>query len=209
VESDGLPYSLFSFSGLLPWTFFAQGVAQSAETLVAHQNLIQKVFFPRLILPLSAILAKALDLAFGLLFLTLMMLFYGATIHLGTTLYLPAVVLYLLAVSAATGIWLSALNVRYRDVHHLVPFVVQIGLFVTPVIYPASRVAEKLAEQGLPIWLYGLNPMVGAVESFRWAVFGGTAPIMFLVTGLLVTIPLLVVGVAYFDRMERTFADIV
>jgi lipopolysaccharide transport system permease protein len=209
VGSEGLPYALFSFAALLPWTFVSQGVAQAAESLVAHQNLIKKVFFPRLILPMSAVLSKILDFVVGFLFLILMMVYYGVTPTMGLV-HLPVLFLYALAVAAGFGIWLAVLNVEYRDVHHLVPFFVQIGLFVTPVIYPASRVEAKLGEFGVPAWLYGLNPMAGVVEGFRWALFGGRpAPTTLIVPGLLVAGLLLSSGVVYFRRVERTFADIV
>jgi lipopolysaccharide transport system permease protein len=210
VGSDGLPYPIFSYAGLLPWTLFAQGLTQASGSLVGSANLIKKVFFPRLVIPLSTILAGLVDFAVAFVVLIGLMAFYGIWPG-GAVLYaLPLLLLLALAVCLAVGLWLSAMSVEYRDVRYVVPFFVQLWLFVTPVIYPASRVSAKLAELGLPSWIYGLNPMAGVVEGFRWALLGaGSPPGPVLGASVAMTLLMLVSGAFYFRRMERTFADVV
>jgi len=209
IGSDGLPYPLFSLAALVPWTFFSTGLTQSTNSLVGSANLIKKVYFPRGIIPAAAVLAGLVDLALALC------MFFGALACYGwwpgaTVFLLPVAVIWICAVAFATGLWLSALNVDYRDVKFVAPFLVQIWMFVSPVIYPASRVTAALSKRGLPEWLYGLNPMAGVVEAFRYALLGTTAcPVSFFVAGAVVTALLLLSGVAYFKRMERTFADVV
>jgi lipopolysaccharide transport system permease protein len=209
VGSDGLPYPLFSYAGLLPWTFFAQGLTQSSNSLVSSANLIKKVYFPRLVIPLGAILAGLID--FLLAFLLLLVLMAHYSVWPSTTLvWLPFFLILALATSLGTGMWLAALNVKYRDVRYVVPFFAQIWLFVTPVIYPTSRVLGKLADAGLPGWLYGLNPMVGVVEGFRWALFGRIPfPAGVVLASSVVAALLVMSGAFYFRRMERAFADVV
>ncbi len=209
VGSDGLPYPIFSYAGLLPWTFFAQGLSQSSASLVGSSNLIKKIYFPRLVIPISSVLGGLVDFAVAFVVLIGMMAYYRIWPSVAVV-FLP--LLLLLAVGAALGVgtWLSALNVEYRDVRYVVPFFVQIWLFVTPVIYPASKVAGKLDELGLPSWLYGLNPMVGVVEGFRWALLGtGSRLGPVLAASAAVTVLLLASGALYFRKMERTFADVV
>ena len=172
VGSDGLPYPLFAFAGLLPWTFFSQGLLKSSESLVGSANLIKKVYFPRLIVPVSAILPGLVDIAVSFVVLFVLTAFYRAPLSAGLVT-IPFFLLLSLLASLGLGMWLSALNVQYRDVRYVVPFFVQLGLFVTPVIYPASRVLPRLEAAGLPAWVYGLNPMAGVVEGFRWGLFGG------------------------------------
>jgi lipopolysaccharide transport system permease protein len=209
IGSDGLPYPLFSFAGLLPWTFFSLGLSQSANSLVGSANLIKKIYFPRLIIPLAAVLTGVVDLVLAFLLLLGLMAFYGVWPS-AAIVWLPFFALLALATSFGAGMWLSALNVEYRDVRYVVPFFIQIGLFVTPVIYPTSKVLRKLAEAGLPGWLYGLNPMAGVVEGFRWALFGrGPGPVSVVVASTLVAALLVVSGAFYFRRMERTFADVI
>ena len=209
VGSDGLPYPLFSYAGLLPWTFFAQGLTQSANSLVSSANLIKKVYFPRLVIPLGAILAGLIDFLLAFLLLLVLMAHYSVW-PTATLVWLPSFLFLALATSLGTGMWLAALNVKYRDVRYVVPFFAQIWLFVTPVIYPTSRVLAKLAEAGLPGWLYGLNPMVGVVEGFRWALFGrGSFPGPVLAASGFVAAFLVASGAFYFRRMERAFADVV
>jgi lipopolysaccharide transport system permease protein len=209
VPSEGLPYPLFSYAGLLPWTFFAHGLTQSSDSLVSSSNLIRKVFFPRLVIPIASVSAGAVDFALAFSVLLGMMVFYGVWPTMAAFAIVP---LMLLAVttSLGAGLWLSALNVQYRDVRYVVPFFVQLWLFVTPVIYPASTVTARLRENGLPEWLYGLNPMAGVVEGFRWALLGvGTPPGPLLGASALVALALLASGALYFRRMERVFADVV
>lgn len=209
VGSDGLPYPLFSYAGLLPWTFFSQGLTQSSNSLVGSANLIKKVYFPRLVIPLGSILAGLVDVLLAFLLLLVLMGYYRAWPS-ATVVWLPLLLVLALATSLGAGLWLAALNVEYRDVRFVVPFFAQIWLFVTPVIYPTSRVLAKLADAGLPGWLYGLNPMVGVVEGFRWALFGRVPFPAGVVAASSVVASLLVVsGTFYFRRMERVFADVV
>jgi len=209
IGSDGLPYPIFSFAALLPWTFFAQGLTQSSQSLVGSANLIRKVYFPRFIIPLSAILAGVVDFALAFLVLLGMMAYFGIWPGI-TILFLP--ILLALAFTAALGIglWFSALNVEYRDIRYVLPFFVQIWLFVTPVIYPTSVVTERLARFHIPTWIYGLNPMVGVVEGFRWSLLGvESKPWPLIAASAGVSIFLVITGALYFARMEKTFADVV
>jgi len=209
VGSEGLPYPLFSYAGLLPWIFFAQALAQSSDSLVGSSHLITKVYFPRLIIPVASALAPAVDFGVALVVLLGMMASYGVwpTIHI---LYFPLLLALAFANALGVGMWLSALHVQYRDVRYMVPFLVQIWLFVTPVIYPGRRVIEYLAARGIPAWVYGLNPMAGVVEGFRWSLLGtGAAPASLIPASAAVAALLLVSGAFYFRRMERTFADVV
>jgi lipopolysaccharide transport system permease protein len=209
VGSDGLPYPLFSLAGLLPWTFFAQGLSQSSTSIVSDSSLITKVYFPRLVIPIAAVLSGLVDFGISFVVLLGMMVWYG-TWPTALAILLPLFLLLGMGAALGVGLWLSALNVEYRDVRYVVPFFIQIWLFVTPVIYPASRVASKLKELGLPVWLYGLNPMAGVVEGFRWALLrSGSLPVSVLTASVVVTIVLLVSGAYYFRRMERRFADVV
>ncbi len=209
VGSDGLPYPIFSFAGLLPWTFFAQGLTQSAGSILSSSNLITKIYFPRLVIPIASVLAGVVDFAIAFLILIVMMVWYGIW-PTAAVLWLP--LFFLLAVITAMGIglWMSALSVEYRDVRYVVPFLVQMWLFVTPVIYPASKVIAKLNEMGLPPWIYGLNPMAGVVEGFRWALLrSGSLNVPVLAASAAVSIVALISGAFYFRRMERSFADII
>lgn len=203
VPSDGMPYPVFTFCALLPWQLFANALTSSANSLVANQQLITKVYFPRLIIPISAVVAGLLD--FGISFLVLLgMMFYYGIVPTTAVLTLPFLILFAIATALAVGLWLSALNVQYRDVRYTIPFLTQFWLFVTPIAYPSSLVPESWRT------LYSLNPMVGVVEGFRWALLGKTGEIgpLVIVSALVVAI-LLFGGLVYFRRMERTFADIV
>ncbi len=209
VGSDGLPYPLFSFAGLLPWTFFAQGLLKSSESLVGSANLIKKVYFPRLVVPISAILPGLVDTGVSFVVLFVLAAFYGVPLSSGIVT-LPLFLLLGLVSALGLGMWLSALNIQYRDVRYIVPFFVQLGLFVTPVIYPASRVLPYLEAAGFPPWIYGLNPMAGVVEGFRWALFGGRPfPVALVAASAAVSTGLLAFGAYSFHRMERKFADLV
>jgi lipopolysaccharide transport system permease protein len=203
MPSDGIPYSLFAYSGLVPWLFFANGLTQSSNSLVASANLITKVYFPRLAIPLATVLAGIIDLFLAGVVLETMILFHGIRVT-ANVFVLPLFVLLALAASLGIGLWLSALNVRYRDVRYIVPFLTQFWLFATPIVYPSSLLPEPWRS------LYGLNPMAGVVEGFRWALFGNPRSVGPLIgvsagaTGLL-----LISGLYYFRRVEATFADIV
>jgi lipopolysaccharide transport system permease protein len=209
IPSDGIPYPLFAYSGLLVWTFFAQGVSGSSISLVGSANLITKVYFPRLVVPISAVLAGIVDLVIAFPLLIVMMALYRISPG-PTALLLPLIVLLAFVASLGVGLWLSAICVEYRDVRHVVPFLVQLWLFVTPVIYPASKVAPALSRAGFPVWLLGLNPMAGVVEGFRAALLGtGTHVGLLLLTSTFSALAFLTSATFYFRSVERSFADVV
>src|SRR5215210_3583709 len=204
VPSDGVPYPVFSLAGLVPWTFFSTGLVQSANSLVGSQNLLTKVYFPRLAIPIAAVLAGVVDFAIAFLVLLGLMLSYGIAPPAARVLWLAPLLLLAFATALGVGLWLSALNVRYRDVRYILPFLVQLWLFATPIAYPSSLLSEPWRT------LYGLNPMAGVVEGFRWALLGtDTAPGPILAVSSLVAVLILVTGAFYFRRMEKTFADVV
>jgi lipopolysaccharide transport system permease protein len=203
VPSDGLPYPIFAYAALVPWTFFANGLNQSSNSLVGNANLIRKVYFPRLVVPFSSVISGLVDFVLAFIVLIGMMLVYGIfpTINI---VWLPLLLLLTLVSGLGVGLWLSALNVQFRDVRYTVPFLIQFWLFATPIAYPSSLLSEHWRT------LYGINPMVGVVEGFRWALLGtDTAPGPIIVVSTLVASAILVSGAFYFKRMEKTFADIV
>jgi lipopolysaccharide transport system permease protein len=203
MPSDGIPYSIFAFAALVPWTFFANGLSQSSNSLVGNAHLIKKVFFPRLIVPISSILSGLVDFALAFLVLLGMCVFYRMPLT-GAILWVPFLLALTLATALGAGLWLSALNVQFRDVRHAVPFLVQAWMFASPIAYPSSLLSEPWRT------IYGLNPMVGVVEGFRWALLGtSTAPGPLLVVSSLAALALLIGGAFYFRRMERSFADVV
>jgi len=203
IPSEGVPYPIFSYTALLPWTLFANGMNQASNSLVGSANLITKVYFPRLIIPLSAVLTGVVDFALAFIVLIGMMVYYG--IWPGwNALWLPALLLLAFITALGVGLWLSALNVQYRDVRYTIPFLTQIWLFATPVIYPSSLLHGKWA------LLLALNPMTGVIEGFRWALLRtGSAPGGIFGVSVAAALVLLVTGALYFRRMERTFADMV
>jgi lipopolysaccharide transport system permease protein len=204
MPSDGLPYPLFAFAALVPWTFFANGLTQGANSLVASGSLITKVYFPRLLVPTARVLGGLLDLALSFLVLLGMVWWYGALHRPLALLWLPGLVLLAITTAVGVSLWLSALNVRYRDIQHVLPFLAQLWLFATPIAYPSSLLAERWRT------LYALNPMVGVVEGFRWALLGsGSAPGPVLGASALAALVLLVTGAFFFRRAERTFADVI
>jgi lipopolysaccharide transport system permease protein len=200
VPSDGIPYPIFSYTALLPWTFFANGLTQASNSVVASANLITKVYFPRLIIPLARILSGLLDFAIAFVVLLGMMLFYNIR-PTAAVIWLPLFLLLAVVTALSVGLWLAALNVRYRDIRYVVPFLTQVWLFATPVAYPSSLLS------GYWRILYGLNPMVGVVEGFRWALLGSNPPGPMLGVSAIAATLLLISGVYYFRRMEETFAD--
>ena len=203
VPSDGIPYPLFVYTGLVPWTLFAYSLTESSGSLVANQNLITKVYFPRLIIPLASVLAGLVDFTISFCVLLLFMLYYGV-VPTVFVLAVPAFVLLAVLAALSVGIWLSALNVEFRDVRYTIPFLTQLWLFVTPLAYASSLIPEKWR------WVYGLNPMAGVVEGFRWALIGRTeTPSLVLAASVPVVAVLLAGGIYYFRRMERSFADVV
>ncbi len=203
VPSDGIPYPIFSYAALVPWTFFATGLTMSSNSLVGAANLIKKIYFPRLVVPIASILSGAVDFVLAFLVLLAMMAFYGIY-PTANVVWLPFLVLLAFATALGVGFWFSALNVQFRDVRYAIPFLVQFWLFATPIAYPSSLLDEPWRT------LYGINPMVGVVEGFRWALLGtDTAPGPIIVMSSLVAIGLLSSGAFYFRRLEKTFADVV
>lgn len=203
IPSDGLPYPIFAFTALLPWHFFSQAISNSGSSLVSSANLIKKVYFPRLIVPIAAALAPLVDFAIAFVMLLSMMVWFGIPPTWGL-LALPLFLLLALMTALAVSFFLSALNVKYRDVRHTIPFLVQFWMYASPVAYPVSLVPEK--------WrlLYGLNPMVGVIDGFRWALLGKVRPDFGLMAvSTAVVLALLLGGIVYFKRMERTFADVI
>jgi lipopolysaccharide transport system permease protein len=203
MPSDGVPYPIFAFAGLVPWTFFANGLAQSANGLVDSANLIKKIYFPRLTIPIANVLAGLVDFSLAFVVLLGMMAWYRIY-PTERLIWMPLFLLLALVTALAVGLWLSVLNVEYRDVRYTVPFITQFWMFATPIVYPSSLLSEPWKT------LYGLNPMVGVVEGFRWALLGTkTAPGPTIVVSAVASLLLLVGGAFYFRRMEKTFADVV
>jgi len=203
VPSDGIPYPLFSFTALVPWTFFVMAVQQSSNSVVGSANLISKVYFPRLAIPVATVLAAVVDFGISFVVLLGMMIYYRRmpTIH---ALYVPFFVLLAFLASLGVGLWLSALNVKYRDIRYVVPFLLQFWMFASPIVYPTSMLPARYRT------LYALNPMVGVVDGFRWALLGSqTAPGPVIAVSAAATILFLLGGALYFRRMEAQFADVV
>lgn len=211
MPSDDIPYPLWNFAALVPWQFFTNGVNNSANSLVTNANMIKKIFFPRLVLPTAAAVSGIVDFILAFLVLLLMVLGYhvfniaGFSVSLTlNVLWLPLFLLLAVTTSLGVGLWLSAMNVQFRDVRHVVPFLVQFWLFATPIAYPSSLIPEA--------WrvVYGINPMAGVVEGFRWALLNTDAPPgLMLAVSTITSLILLVSGAYYFRRAEKTFADVV
>ncbi|TKB59313.1 MAG: ABC transporter permease [Nitrospira sp.] len=203
IPSDGVPYPVFSFSALLIWACFAQSVTRSGASLVAEGGLIKKIYFPRLVVPISAIASPVLDLCFSVPVLVGLLLYFGIMPgwHI---VFLPLVVLATILTAMALGLWLSALNAQYRDIGYVVPFMMQLGMFASPVVYPISLISDQWK------YVYSLNPMVGIIQGFRWAVFGGAAPApdLLMLNGVIVLVVLLT-GLVYFKRTEPLMPDII
>lgn len=202
VPSDGMPYPIFSFTALVPWTFFANALAQASNSLVFSANMIKKIYFPRLALPIATVLAGVIDFVIAFVVLLGMMLYYGL-VPTSNIIWLPFFFLLAVVTSIGVSLWLSAMNVQFRDVHYTIPFLTQAWLFVTPIAYPSSLLSEPWRT------LYGLNPMAGVVEGFRWALLGtDTAPGSMMIVSVVVALTLFVSGAFYFRRMEQSFADV-
>ncbi|MGH9872779.1 MAG: ABC transporter permease [Pyrinomonadaceae bacterium] len=202
VPSDNVPYPIFAYAGLLPWTFFANAITNSGNSLVGSANLITKVYFPRMIIPGAAVAAGLVDFAIGFVILIVLMFYYRVAVGWGLLMLLPLVLLTTL-LAAGMGMWLSGLNVKYRDVRFALPFLIQLWLFVSPVIYPASFLPAKFR------WFLSLNPMTGIIEGFRASLFGHRFNWSSLATSFAITVVLLLYSSYSFRRMEKTFADIV
>ncbi len=202
IPSNGVPYPLFVLAALLPWTLFAEGLTRSTNTMVTNSTIMTKVYFPRLIMPLSSVISPLVDFAVSFIVLLAMMVYYGyaPTVNI---VFLPLFLLLALATSLGVGLWLSALNVKYRDFQYTVPFLIQIWMFASPVVYASSIVPESLR-----VW-YGLNPMTGVIEGFRWALLGNGTPSAMVLVSVVMVLIILISGMFYFRRMEQYYADIV
>lgn len=203
IPSDGIPYPVFAFTALLPWTYFSQALARSSSSLVGNSTLVTKIYFPRLLIPLAASVAPIIDLFFSFLVLLVLLAWFKISPTWGL-LALPLFMGLGVTTALALGLWFSAMNVRYRDVGYIIPFLIQIWMYASPVAYPASLVPEK--------WrlLYSLNPMVGVIEGFRWALLGKQHPdFMMMAVSLAVVLALLAGGIIYFKKTEQTFADVI
>ncbi len=203
IDTGGVPYPLFALAGLLPWQYFSSAVTLSSLSLVANVVLVSKVYFPRILLPVSTILTAMFDFLISFVLLIALMIFYTVELR-WTVLLLPILAVGLVLTAAAVSVWLAALNVRYRDIGFVVPFLMQVWLFLTPVVYPGSAVPA-----GPLRIIYSLNPMVGIVEAFRWALLGGTLNATSLWVSMAAVIFFLISGWFYFNRTEQSFADVI
>lgn len=203
MPSDGIPYPIFAFAAVLPWTYFAEATRRASTGLVDDADLVRKVYFPRLIIPLAKVSAPLLDFAIAFCVLLIMMAFYGVMPSVKLLAIIP-LILVAGTLALAIGLWLGPINVRFRDVKHTVPFMLQIGMYASPIVYPLSQVPAEWKA------LYSLNPMVGVIEGFRWAVFDrGNPDLVALGIGLLVVLALLLGGLVWFKNQERSFADVI
>jgi lipopolysaccharide transport system permease protein len=203
MPSDGLPYTLFYYCALLPWLYFATSLQNATSVIVEQQRVITKVYFPRLVLPLSAVVSPLLDFAIGFIFLVVMMIYYHVHLTAGVLL-LPLFLALAVLTALGVGLWLSAMNAIYRDVRYVVPFLVQFWMFASPVAYPSSLIPARYR------WLYGLNPMAGVIEGFRWSLTGhGHPPGALLIASSAAVLVLVLTGTIYFQKMEGVVADVV
>lgn len=202
VPSEEIPYPLFNYAALLPWLLFAEGITRSSNSLIQDANLVQKVYFPRLIMPLSSILSPLADFGIAFTILVGMMFYYGypPTVKI---LWLPAFIILALLTALGVGLWLSAINVKYRDVRYVIPFLVQLWLFASPVVYSSRLLPERFQI------IYGLNPMAGVIEGFRWALLGTEPPGSLIAISVVIVVVILVSGAFYFRSSEKTFADVI
>ena len=204
VPSDGIPYPIFSYAALVPWSFFSRGLSQASNSLVGGARLIKKIYFPRLAMPIATVLGGIVDFALAFVVLLAMMLYFDILPTLNA-IWLPFFLALALTTSLGVALWLSAMNVQFRDVRYAIPFITQFWMFATPIAYSSSLIEDPLLRT-----LYGINPMVGVVEGFRWALLDtDTAPGPIILVSSLAALALLVSGAFYFRRMEKTFADVV
>jgi len=206
VDTSGVPYPLFAVCGMASWSYFSFVLNQSGNSIIGAQEMVKKIYFPRLVIPLSKALVGFVDFAIAMLFVVILMIYYGF-IPSANIIYLPIFIILTIISALAVGIWLSALTIRYRDFQHVVPFLVQFGLYATPVGYQAKDVIQRL-----PDWaslLYYVNPMAGIVEGFRWSLLGGDPPSIFAYFSFSIVILLFITGLLYFKRVEKVMADIV
>jgi len=203
IPSDGIPYPIFSYTALVPWAFFSNGLNQASNSLVSSSNLIKKIYFPRLAMPIASVLGGFVDFALAFIMLIGMMFYYD--MGLGINIFwLPFFLILAFVTSLGTSLWLSAMYVQFRDVRHIIPFLTQIWLFATPIAYPSSLLSEPWRT------IYGINPMAGVVEGFRWALLAsGQTPGPIIIVSSFAALILLISGAFYFRRMEKSFADVV
>jgi lipopolysaccharide transport system permease protein len=210
IPSDNVPYPIWSYTALLPWTLFTNAITSAGRSMVAHRTMVTKIYFPRLIIPIASVLSGVVDFAIALLVLVGMMIYYNSgqgyhvTPSLAVVWTLPLFLVLTLVTALGVGLWLAALNVIYRDINYILPFLTQFWMFITPIVYPSSMISEK--------WrlVYALNPMAGVVEGFRWALLGtNTSPGPMLAVSTTIAIVFLISGLFYFRRMEHTFADMI
>jgi lipopolysaccharide transport system permease protein len=201
VPSEGIPYPLFNYTALLPWTMFAEGITRSSNSLVQDANLVRKMYFPRLVMPLSGVISPLVDFAIAFVILIGMMFFYG---YLPTAriLWLPAFLVLALMTALGVGLWLSALNIKYRDLRYVIPFLIQIWLFASPVVYSSSLVPKQFQ------LIYALNPIAGVIEGFRWSLLGTEPPGSMITVSFAIVLLILISGAFYFRRCEKSFADV-
>jgi lipopolysaccharide transport system permease protein len=203
IPSDGVPYPIFSLAALVPWTFFASGLTLAANSMVGDQSLITKIYFPRLTIPMAAVLSNLVDVALSFLVLLGLMRFYRISLVV-QLMWLPLFVFFALVATLGVGLWLAALNVRYRDIRYITPYLIQVWLFVTPVVYPSSLLAEPWRT------VYMINPLAGVVEGFRWTLLGTSAPpALAMMVSALCAVVIAASGALYFRRVEKSFADII
>lgn len=202
MPSDDMPYPLFTFAGLLPWTYFSNSITNSGNSLVGNSNLITKVYFPRMIIPMASVCSGLVDFAIAFGLLIILMIYYGVGFSL-TFVMLPVLVILTTLLAVAIGMWMSALNVKYRDIRHALPFLIQLGMFVSPIIYPPTILPEKWR------WLFAFNPMTGIIEGYRSAIFGKSFDWFSLGMSALITFAVLLYSAYTFKRMEKSFADII
>ncbi len=203
IPSDGIPYPIFSYTAMVAWTYFSTSIADSANSLIGEANLISKVYFPRVIVPLSPVLAGLLDFCIAFIVLIGMMVYYQLYPNM-MLVFLPVLILLMVLTASGVGMFLAALNAKYRDIRYTIPFIIQLWMFASPVVYPASLVPEKYQ------FLYALNPMVGIIEGFRAVLLGTVSfPTQMIAISALVSVVLFVFGLFYFKQMERYFADVV
>jgi lipopolysaccharide transport system permease protein len=202
IPSEGIPYPIFSYAALLPWTLFAEGISRSTNSMISNANIMTKVYFPRLIMPVSGVISPLVDFSIAFVILLVMMLYFGF-VPTWNVLWLPVFMLLALMTSLGVGLWLSALNVQYRDFQYTVPFLIQLWLFASPVVYPSTLLPQPYRT------IYGLNPMAGVIEGFRWALLGTTPPSSMMAVSAVIVLVILISGAFYFKHMEKTFADVV
>ena len=204
IPSDNIPYSLFTYTALVPWLFFANGLSNCSESMVNNSNLIKKVYFPRLTIPISAVLSGIIDFTLAFIVLLIMMAYFGFKPGVNIV-WIPCFILLAVITCLGTGLWLTSLNVMFRDVRYVIPFLIQLWLFASPVVYPSSMLSEPWRT------LYGVNPMVGVIEGFRWSLFSplGNSPAPILLVSTLVALFILISGIYFFEHMEKKFADVI